>query len=334
MSKQPVPLEQLEVIGYAEVLPEGKGPAVVPPVFRDHPDPSRCFVPPFRIAENWLINPQCVSFTEVQHLANAESLTLFKGAPLPAQAGHKLWVDVNSGVHYEPGSTANRHLQAIYEQRLDAATAALRQGRIDEAEEEAGIALAADETKLESDALLAACHALRGEQKEVLFLKDASEKDGHRAETFALHLQNYLELVPLQTWRALSRGAVDAACRVAGVEMRQRFEVPAALLPFLSPVLHDASILRAGSSFEVRCAEPDAAFLAEFVGLFTHNDLANHLARWGAGVTVDVVRNAYRATKAPGSASRPQGSLVDGYFSRLGKVLAAMGVLWPSDASS
>jgi hypothetical protein len=242
-------------------------------------------------------------------------------------------VDVDGLIHYELGAEANRNLQGVYKQYIETAIAALRQGRIDEAEEDAGIALAADETKLEPDALIAACHALRGEEKEVIFMKEAAEKEGHRVEAFALHLQNYLELVPLQTWRA-SHGAVDAACKVAGVETRQRFEVPAALMPFLGSVLHEASILRAGSSFEVRCAEPDAAFLAEFVGLFSSNHLANYLARWGAGVTVDVVRNAYRAAKDPGSSSRVQGSLLDGYFSRLGKVLAAMGVLLSSEPSS
>ncbi|MBI4626774.1 MAG: hypothetical protein HY736_26580 [Verrucomicrobia bacterium] len=196
MTAQTVQLHQLEVIGYADVLPAGKGPAVVPPVFHDRNDPTQCFVPPFRIAGNWLVDPQVVSFDEIKELALAERVTLPLGFQHPAQPDWQMWIGVDGAVHYEPAKKAKRNLQNLYREHLATATTALRAGKIDKAEHHARIALAADERALEPDALIAVCHALRGEQKHVAFIRRAAVEAGHSADTFEVLTKTYAEMVP------------------------------------------------------------------------------------------------------------------------------------------
>jgi hypothetical protein len=332
MNKQPVQLDELDIIGYAEALDDGKGPAVVPPVFRDPQHPDQCFVPPFRIAENWLIDPQCLSLAEVKDLAADERITLLPGPSLPAQPGHRLWVDLEGQVHYEPAPEATRSLRKICNEHLNAATAALRQGEIDRADEEAGIALAADDTKLEPNALVAACHALRAEEKELLFMRESVEAEGFRLETFALLLESYMEMVPAEKWRMLRPQAIAAACEKAGVVARLRFQLPATVMPFLAPVVRDAVIRRNGGPAEVRCGGSDALFVAKFQAILERERRC--LRETSPGEAVEVVRNAYRAEKlssAPATASLAPD--LDDYFSRLGEVLVTTRVLWPGSAS-
>ena len=217
MTNSPIPLDQLEIIGYADVLPEGKGPAVVPPVFRDRQDGTRCYLPPFQVAGRWLLDPQLVAFAEVQDLAQAQRLTLATDFQPPAQPDWQLWVGLDGTLHYDPLTDAKQHLRNLHHEHLEAATAALSKGKLEAAEEHAGIALAADDSALEPDALLAACHALRGEEKQVSLLRHEAEATGHSPETFGLLLKNYVGMVPAKTRVASCCEAAAAACEKAGL---------------------------------------------------------------------------------------------------------------------
>src|SRR5205085_2047165 len=128
---EPVALEHLDVIGYADVLPDGKGPAVVPPVFQVRTELDRCYVPPFRIAGNWLIDAKCISSTEVENLHKNEDITLPKGLKRPAGSEHQLWVDENGVLHYDPAANAKRELQRIYHEHLENGIVALKEGKIE-----------------------------------------------------------------------------------------------------------------------------------------------------------------------------------------------------------
>jgi hypothetical protein len=326
MVNQPLQLDLLEIVGYADALPEGKGPAVVPPVFRNPADPDHCFVPPFRIGEDRLIGPQCVSWAQIHDLVREGTITLFPEAlRRPAQPGYRLWVDAAGQVHYERASEATKHLRNLFREHIDAASVALGQGRLDEAEDKAGIALAADATKLEPRAFLAACHALRGEPKHVLVMKDSALADGHSPEGFAWLVERYVDRLPVEAWNKLSFEAVRSACSQAGVDLRQRFDLPRNIMPFIGPALRDAQVRDNGNSFKIRCAGPDAEFLGEFLRLFKHNLLATV----SAGQAVEVVRKAYRAEKGGYGRAMPPGSRgLDDYFNRLGGILAETGVLW------
>src|SRR5271165_6255592 len=102
MTGQPVSLDELDVIGYADALPGGRGPAVVPPVFQHRREHERCYVPPFRIAGDWLIEPSCISFAEAQELGREERITLPKQFRHQARSEHQLWVDESGNSHYQP----------------------------------------------------------------------------------------------------------------------------------------------------------------------------------------------------------------------------------------
>lgn len=324
MTNQLVQLDQLDIIGYADALPGRKGPAVIPPVFLDRNDIDQCFVPPFRIAGNWLIEPQPVAFAEVQELAQEGRITLFADLPRPALPEHQLWVDAGGQAHYEPAPDARRNLQRIHRESLNAATAAFREGKFDEAERQAGIALAANDRTLEPRALISACHALRGEEKQVVFMRQAAEAVGHCPETIALLMKSYMEMIPAATWESVSPDATRAACAKVGVEAQRRFVLPTDVKPFVGAVLMNASISQSVDSFEVQCMGPDVAFLEEFLLLFKHN----YLATMSGGQAVEVVRKAYWTGKNRRTrVSPPLPRSVEDYFSRLGDVLVDTGVL-------
>jgi hypothetical protein len=325
MTNQPIPLDQLEIIGYADVLPNRKGPAVVPPVFRDRNDASRCFLPPFRIAGKWLVDPQLVSAVEVQELAKAERISLPPGLQCPARPDWQLWVGLDGSVHYEPSTDAKRNLRNLYREHLEAATAALREGDIAAAELHAGIALAADDRALEPDALIAACHALRGEEKHVAFLRRQAEAARHSPESFGLLMKSYVEMIPAETWDTLSFEAARAACEKIGVNVCRWFELPLEVSLYVGPVLQNALVRHAGTSIEIQCGGSDAAFLAEFTRLFKHN----LLSKLTGGQVAEVVRKAFWGTRNRRSslATWPNES-IEGYFLRLGVVLVETGVIW------
>jgi hypothetical protein len=263
MKEHPLRLDQLEIIGYADVLPGGKGPALPPPVFCDRQDHHHCFLPPFRIADEWLLSPRCVPLAEVQDLADDRRITLFKDAPRLARPGYQLWVGVDGGLHYEPSSEAKQNLRRIYKEHLDAATAALRRGRIDEAEEKAGIALAADDdTRLEPDALMAACHVLRLEEKEVLSSKASAEDDGHSPELFALLVERYLEMVPPEIWEPLPIEKVLQLGEKAGVEVWVPFRFTEEEYRKFELLLHRCRRHGGEHEFLVSCTGTEAELMA------------------------------------------------------------------------
>ncbi len=324
MTEQPVDLEQLEIIGYAEVLPDGKGPAVVPPVFRDRTDPTRCFVPPFRLSGRWLLDPQLVSFAEVEELAKAGRLTLPAGFQRPARPDWLLWVGLDGAVDYERATDAKRKLRNLYREHLDTATAALRKGDIEAAERHAGIALAADDQAVEPDALIAACHALRGEEKHVAFMQREAEAAMHSSETFGLLLKSYVEQVPASVWESLSFEVTASACKQARVDLGRRFELPIELSPYVDPVLRNALVSHTGTSTRILCSGSDVAFLEEFVRLFKHN----LFPKLTGGQAAEVVRSAFwggRSRRCRFAPWPPES--VEGYFLRLGEVLVETGVL-------
>lgn len=265
MTGQPISLDELDIIGYADRLAERKGPAVVPPVFRHRLDPERCFVPPFRIAGDWLIEPKCISFAEVRELEREERITLPKDFQRQARPEHQLWVDGDGNPHYETSTDAKRNLQRIYHQHLDVATAALREGKIDEAELQAGIALAANNQALEPRALIAACHVLKDERKQVVFIHKAVQAAGQDSELFGLLLKNYLEMVPVEMWET-SASSVESAlgiCSAVGVEAWIPFRFTEAEYHQFRPLLHEFRRQGGEREFLIVCKGIEAVLMSE-----------------------------------------------------------------------
>ena len=264
MQTQPIPLNELDVIGYGDVLPDGKGPAVVPPVFQHRTEPSRCFVPPFRVTGNWLVEPHVVSFDELQELEREETITLPKSFKHPARADHQLWVDVEGKVRYEPASEAKRAQSQIHIGHLNAALAALREGQFDEARRLAGIALAANDRAGEPCALIAALHVLHGELPQAKFMKKSAEQAGINAKSFIRTVEDYIESIPPETWEKanLDVERVVEMGRQLGASVRLKFRLTEEEFRRFEPVLHHYSRVGDEHVLTISCTGVEAILLS------------------------------------------------------------------------
>jgi len=265
MKTQPILLDELEVIGYADTLPGGKGPAVVPPVFRYRARTESCVLPPFRIVGEWLIGSQSVSFAEVQELMVEERVTLPNGLSIPTSKDHQLWIDEDGVVHYEPSGKARGNLRGIHLHHLRAGITALGKGEIDIAQEHAGIALAADDKALEPRALIAACYALRGQGMAASFMGQSVEQAGLNPESFTLLVKNYAESVIPSVWEH-SRFDVElvlGTCKSLGVEIWIPFHFTEEEYERFRPILHQFRRTGGERQLIVSCTGVEAILLSE-----------------------------------------------------------------------
>lgn len=265
MTAPPISLDELNVIGYADALPGGKGPAVLPPVFRHRSEPDRCYLPPFRLAGNWIVDAQCVSLAEVEQLRQQESITLPNDFARPAVSDHQLWVDEIGTAHYEPVGEARRNLRHIYSTHLRAAVAALRAGRFDDARQSAGIALAADDRAVEPRALIAALHCLRGEAAQAAFMKRSAEQATSDAESFIRAMESYLESIPPATWATapLNVDQVICTCTEIGIDVWIPFSLTEEEFGRFHPILHQYRRAGGEREFTLWCPGVEARLLAE-----------------------------------------------------------------------
>ena len=133
-------VDELEIVGYADVLDETVLPSVVPPVFRFKANPDRIFLPPYSFNAGYLCNATEVPAAELEELRDAEEVTLFEGV-LPARNEFELWVDQSYWHHYQPFDEVRRELGGIADDAIDQAAAALREGDLARADRLAGVAI-------------------------------------------------------------------------------------------------------------------------------------------------------------------------------------------------
>jgi hypothetical protein len=157
----PWSVDDLEIAGYSNVLKAGMLPSVVPPVFRLKSDPNRVFLPPYSFNAGFLCNATEVSQSELEELSESNEITLFDRV-LPAQAGFELWIDEEPQPHYEPSGEAHGELSRIATAAIKDAQESLQRGRLDEAERLAGVAISADDKRVEPLAIKAAIRRARG----------------------------------------------------------------------------------------------------------------------------------------------------------------------------
>jgi len=156
----PWDMNDLEIIGYAEVLRETMLPSVVPPVFRMKADPQRVLLPPYSFNAGFVCNATEVPARELDALRDAHEITLFDEA-IPAQPGYELWVDQSYQCHYERRGQADANLGRISAASIGQAEAALKAGNVEEAERLAGVAISADDRRVEPLAIKAAIRRLQ-----------------------------------------------------------------------------------------------------------------------------------------------------------------------------
>lgn len=203
MSDTPIRLDQLLVVGYADALPEGKGPAIVPPIFQFREHPDRFLVPPFSLVGDWLAGHQSIDRAELKSLATSEEISLLDdGREQQARPDYLLWVDDEGHVAYQALIEARDGMHLIKQKHLDAATEALKLGEIDRAEKHAGIALGASEQALEPRSILAACYRQRGDVKALQVIEKSAIGAGHSQEAFSTVADFYADMLPLSCWQS------------------------------------------------------------------------------------------------------------------------------------
>jgi hypothetical protein len=153
-------LDDLEIVGYADVLKETMLPSVVPPVFRLKTDAQRAFLPPYSFNAGFLCNATEVPRSELEELRDSREITLFDNA-FPARAGFELWVDQSFQWHYQRLDEVKRKLRAIAEEAIRNAEDALRRDDRQQAEHLSGVAISADDRRVEPLAIKAAIRRIQ-----------------------------------------------------------------------------------------------------------------------------------------------------------------------------
>ena len=154
-------LDDLEIVGYADVLKETVLPTVVPPVFRLKADSQRAFLPPYSFNAGFLCNATEVLQPELEELRDSREITLFDDV-FPAHASFELWVDQSFQWHYQPWDEAEQELRGIADEAIRKAEDALRRGDLQQAERLSGVAISADDRRVEPLAIKAAICRING----------------------------------------------------------------------------------------------------------------------------------------------------------------------------
>jgi len=154
-------LDDLEIVGYADVLTETVLPSVVPPVFRLKADSQRAFLPPYSFNAGFLCNATEVFQSELEELRDSREITLFDNA-FPARAGFELWVDQSFQWRYQPLDEAEQELRHIADEAIRKAEDALQKGDLQQAERLSGVAISADDRRVEPLAIEAAICRIQG----------------------------------------------------------------------------------------------------------------------------------------------------------------------------
>ena len=156
-------VEDLEIVGYADVLDETMLPSVAPPVFRVKTEPQRALLPPYSLKGGFLYDATEVSACELESLRASREITLFDSA-LPTRSDFELWVDPSFQRHYEPLGEAERNLKRIATEEIRHAEDAFREGDLDRAERCSGVAISADDRRVEPLAIKAAICRMRNDK--------------------------------------------------------------------------------------------------------------------------------------------------------------------------
>jgi len=153
--REPLPINALEIIGYANRLTETMRPAVVPPIFRMKSEHGRIFLPPYVMQEGFVCSAMEKSEADLKQFNEAGEVTLFAPA-LEARRDHELWITEDGAHRYEPISDAETKLREIATKNIAAAVSALQDGDDAAAKKFCRIALCADDRLIEPLAISAA----------------------------------------------------------------------------------------------------------------------------------------------------------------------------------
>jgi hypothetical protein len=191
----PIPIASLDVVGYATSLSEAMVPTIVTPVFRLRNSPGAILFPPFAIHCGQVCDGALGTAEEFGRFANEGDVTALE-APIAAARDHELWIDANMMPHYEPIEEADETLGSMAADHISRAKLALQQGDLDEADRLAGIALCADDRRLEPLAIRAAIRRRQGREGAVkLMAKLALPRFSQ--DVFDTVMEHYGAVIPI-----------------------------------------------------------------------------------------------------------------------------------------
>lgn len=189
MLPKPTPLDDLEIIGYADALPTDALPEIVTPVFRCKKDHDRILLPPFRLDANFVYDGDWDGVSRWLSLTKTGNMTELT-EPIPARSDHQLWIDQDNKPRYEQRSTAHNTLKAFAEKRVREAEEALSRSDRDTAEQLATTAFNADDRNIDALVVKAAIRKLQGKPRHVDFF--ASLAHGITPDHFSILVANLL----------------------------------------------------------------------------------------------------------------------------------------------
>lgn len=206
-----IPLNELDVIGYATSLSEQMVPTTVAPVFARRADPDKVLFPPFVISSGYVCNGSLGSIEEFECFAARGQVTGIQPR-LPAQPDHELWIDADMMPHYDPIDVANETLGKIATDHIDAAKVALKQGYLDKADHLAGVALCADDRRLEPLAIRAAIRQRQGRTTAVRVMAKLASPSYTR-DVFDTVMEHFASMIPAASAISVSKTAGFARMR-------------------------------------------------------------------------------------------------------------------------
>ena len=158
----PLRVQDLKIVGYANVLPQTMLPSIVPPIFCLRSETDRFFVPPYSFNGGYLHDAGELSRFELKALENDREVTLFT-EEFPAERGYELYVDEAFQHHYQPREKANAWLDEVADRSIVEAENALTRGDYEEADRLAGVAISANDRKVTPLVIKAAVDRARGD---------------------------------------------------------------------------------------------------------------------------------------------------------------------------
>ena len=117
-------------------------------------------LPPYHLNAGFLYNATEIPRSELEELGGSREITLFDDS-FPAHAGFELWVDQSFKWHYQPLDEAKQELRRIADRAIQIAEDALRKGDLRQAERLSGVAISADDRRVEPLAIKAAIRRIQ-----------------------------------------------------------------------------------------------------------------------------------------------------------------------------
>ncbi len=106
-----IPVERLEIVGYADAFDAITVPRRVPPVFRFTDLRESCVFPPYRLVSRWVLDGAVAPLTDFQGMVAQRRATTLS-TPLKAEPDAVLWIDEHLNVHYGPKDRENDALRS------------------------------------------------------------------------------------------------------------------------------------------------------------------------------------------------------------------------------